>query len=118
MTWDPLLVEDDEAVARDWVPFQVAVHHVGPVLEVAVRGEVDAWTGGTLLQELAAACDPSVTEVHVDLTEAACVDRAAVETLARCRAFAAERGLFRLLIQHRDPDEHRTRPRAVSAAPA
>lgn len=100
MTWDPLLVDEgDEGLALDWVPFEVAVRQVGAVLEVAVRGEVDAWTGGALLRHLAAAWTPSVTEVHVDLTDASCRDRSASEALERCRAFGAERGLSCLLIE-------------------
>ena len=89
MSWDPLL-SDDWPTA--WVPFSVEVRPDGTCLELLASGHLDRWTAGALLRNLIAVCEPSYTEVHLDLRQVQGADEAD-EVLERCRAYAESRGL-------------------------
>ncbi len=91
---DPLLSDEDETTGwpTTWRPFTVHVRPRGDVLELSARGPLDAWTSGALLRDLAAAYEPSYSEIRIDIAEVTNVDRAAVVGLARCREFAAAKG--------------------------
>ena len=89
MSRDPLL-SDDWPTA--WVPFSVEVRPDGTSLELVASGHLDRWTAGALLRNLIAVCEPSFTEVHLDLRQAQGAEEAG-EVLERCRAFAEARGL-------------------------
>lgn len=62
------------------------------LLELAVRGSLDATTGRALVNDLHAAYEPGTREVHVDLAAVDAIDRDGVLALDRCRSFAAARG--------------------------
>jgi anti-anti-sigma regulatory factor len=67
------------------------------LLELAVRGSLDAATGRALVNDLQAAHEPGISEVHVDLAAVDAIDRGGVLALDRCRSFAAARGVrFRI----------------------
>lgn len=106
--WDPLLIDDGEpSSTQDWVPFKVTSRRRDDVVEVTVRGQLDAWTSGTLLGQLRAGLEVGLAEVHIDLTAATCPDRAAILALARCRDLVADWGRPRLLIIQPDPTNSR-----------
>ena len=86
---DPLLSDDWPTV---WVPFALEVRPDGECLELVATGRLDGWTGGALLRNLIAVCEPCYTEVHVDLRQAEGTEDTD-EVLAHCRAFAESRRL-------------------------
>lgn len=92
MTWDPLLVEDDGAASASWQPFELAVFRRGPVLHLAVNGELDVATSDQLLTRAQEALGPGVSEVCIDLAGVSFADASAVMSLLRCRDLAGDKG--------------------------
>jgi anti-anti-sigma regulatory factor len=74
------------------VPLVVEIRCRSHLLELAVRGSLDATTGRALLNDLCAAHEPGIREVHVDLAAVDAIDRDGVLALDRCRSLAAARG--------------------------
>jgi hypothetical protein len=75
-----------------WVPFTVVVQPNGDVIELVAEGHLDSWTVGALVRNLAAVYEPAYSEIHLDLRNVVVADPIADAGVARCRAFATERG--------------------------
>ena len=73
-------------------PLTVEVRRRHHLLELTLRGSLDAETGRALVNDLVAAHDPGVRDVHIDLAAIHHVDRDGVAALDRCSAFATARG--------------------------
>jgi hypothetical protein len=92
VTRDPLLHDDGEW-PTEWTPFTVIRRPAGSVLELVVRGALDAWTAGALYRDLVDAYEPSYDAIRLDLDGVSGADWAGMRALARCRDFAARRGV-------------------------
>jgi hypothetical protein len=86
VTRDHLLADD---WPRQWSPLSVVVRPVGDTIELIVEGQLDAWTVGALLRNLASVYEPSFRNIHVDLSDATGCDPSTEAGLARCRDFAS-----------------------------